>query len=68
MEVWADGFQREGGHYTFCSLFDLEADEELPNDTLVLGETPSNARRCLLAVGRVRKSAVQGDEDDPARA
>jgi hypothetical protein len=35
VEVWADGFSRDGGHYTFSAL-DLDDGEELPADARVL--------------------------------
>jgi hypothetical protein len=69
VEVWADGFQRDGDDYTFSSLFDLDAAEEVPKDALVMGATPSNPRRFLLAVARIPKAAVllpHGDEEWPA--
>ncbi len=68
-EVWADGFQREGDHYTFSSLVDLDDGEALPPDAAVMGETPSDPRRFILAVARVPKASVHlpnGDEEWPA--
>jgi len=69
VEVWADGFSRDGEHFTFSSLFDLEDGEALPANALVLGETPSNPARVILAVARFPKAAVrspEGDDDWPA--
>lgn len=69
IEVWADGYQREGDYYTFSSLFDLDEGEALPEDALVMGETPSNARRFIPSVARIPKTAVHlsdGDEEWPA--
>ncbi len=69
IEVWADGFQREGDHYTFVALFDLDEEEVLPDDALVMNRTPSDPRRFLLAVARIPKGAVHlpaGDEERPA--
>jgi hypothetical protein len=69
VDVWADGFSREGEHYTFSALFDLEDGEALPADALVMGETPSNSARFILAVARFPKAAVRipdGDDEWPA--
>jgi hypothetical protein len=69
VEVWADGFQREGGHYTFSSLIDLDEGETLPDDALVMGASPTDPRRFILAVMRIPKEAVHlldGDEERPA--
>jgi hypothetical protein len=69
VEVWADGFSRDGEHYTFSSLFDLENGEELPADALVVGEAPSNPARVAVAVARFPKAGVRlpdGDEEWPA--
>lgn len=69
VEIWADGFQREGDHYTFSALFDLDEGESLPPDAVVMGETPSDPRRFILAVARIPKAAVQllrGDAEWPA--
>lgn len=69
VEVWADGYARDGDYYTFSGLFDLDEGEELPDDALVLGETPSNPSRFDLAVARFPKSAVRlprGDQEWPA--
>jgi hypothetical protein len=68
VEVWADGYSREGEHWTFSSLFDLDG-EELPAEALVIGETPSNLERVLVAVARFPKTAVHlpnGDAEWPA--
>lgn len=66
VEVWADGYQREGDHYTFSALFDLADDEELPEDAPVMGATPSDPRRFILAVARIPKAAVllPGDDEE----
>ncbi len=69
VEVWADGFQRDGDYYTFSSLFDLDEGEALPDDLLVVGETPTNPQRFILAVARIPKAAVHlpdGGEEWPA--
>lgn len=67
LEIWADAFQCEGDHYTFSALFDLEAGEVLPRDALVMGTTPSDPRRFILAVARIPKAAVDLPDDDEDR-
>jgi hypothetical protein len=59
VEVWADGYSREGDHYTFSVLIDLDEGEELPSDVLMLGKTPSNPSRFDVAVARFPKAAMR---------
>lgn len=69
VDVWADGYARDGDDFTFSSLIDLDDDEELPSDALVVGETPSDPRRFILASAIFPKAAVRlrdGDVERPA--
>ena len=69
VEVWADGFSRDGDYYTFSSLVDLDEGEQLPAGALVLGEVPSNPTQSILAIARFPKACVrlpEGDEESPA--
>jgi hypothetical protein len=68
VNVWAAGFSREGEHYTFSVLVDLDDGEELTFDALVMGDTPANPSRFVVAVARFPKAAVRlrdGDEEEP---
>jgi hypothetical protein len=58
IEVWADGYQREGEHHTFTALIDLDDGEALPDDAMIMGETPSDPHRFILAVARIPRAAV----------
>jgi len=69
VHVWADLYGREGDHYTFSSLVELEGWEELPADAVIDGSNPTNPSQFILAVARFRKEHValddDGDEDWP---
>lgn len=59
LEVWAGGYERDGEHYTFSNLVELDDGEALHEGVLVTSEAPMNPRSKVIAVARIPKAAVR---------
>lgn len=60
--IWADSAEGMAGpedtrDYTFATLMDVDVDDQA--DFEILGRTPTNPRRVLVAVARIPRSAVR---------
>ena len=56
--IWADAYAEQDGAYVFEVLIDAE--DDLPDYTLVLGRTPGNPRRVRIAVASLAIADVEG--------
>jgi hypothetical protein len=62
VEIWADSAEGFAGpeddrDYTFCTLMDI--DEAQQSDFEIIGRTPRNPRRVIVAVARFPRAAVR---------